>query len=68
MGNEDTVRRLFGAFMERPESMPGPYAAAARDADETTVARLVADYISGMTDRYAIAEQQRVATLAPAGG
>ena len=35
--------------------------ATADGADETIRARVVADYIAGMTDRFAIAEHERIA-------
>lgn len=48
------VSDLFPAFMAAPENLPRrwhPQIEAARD--DTTLARLVADYIAGMTDLYA---------------
>jgi dGTPase len=54
------VRGLFDAFMRKPETMGEEWAVAAQGADEHARARLVADYIAGMTDRYA---QKRAATL-----
>jgi dGTPase len=50
------VRELFKAFFADPQLMPPQYhAPAAIDA-----ARTVADYIAGMTDRYAIREYRRL--------
>jgi dGTPase len=44
--------------------MPAEFAAAARAArqeqGEAGQARVVADYVAGMTDRYAIAEHERL--------
>ncbi|HEY2686273.1 MAG TPA: deoxyguanosinetriphosphate triphosphohydrolase [Steroidobacteraceae bacterium] len=59
-----TVRALFDAFLEEPALMPDEHKSAA-DAGEaergkTGRARAVADYIAGMTDRYAILEHQRL--------
>ena len=54
------MRLLFARFVADPESMPAQFAARTRDADEPAVARQVADYIAGMTDRYALAERQRL--------
>jgi dGTPase len=31
-----------------------------RAADETALARMVADYVAGMTDRFALQEHQRL--------
>lgn len=57
------VKSLFTAFMESPELMPPEYqqaAAAAQLAGEAGSARIVADYIAGMTDRYAVLEHERM--------
>ena len=58
------VSELFAAFMEEIKLMPAEYRdgaqrAAARDG-VAGAARIVADYIAGMTDRYAIMEYRRV--------
>ena len=50
------VRELFEAFMETPRLLPAQYQEKAR-ADK---ARAIADYIAGMTDRYAIKEYRRL--------
>lgn len=47
---------LFNVFMEDPRLLPPQFNASA----ETDRARSVADYIAGMTDRYAIREHQRL--------
>ncbi|HEX4376341.1 MAG TPA: deoxyguanosinetriphosphate triphosphohydrolase [Steroidobacteraceae bacterium] len=58
------VRELYAAFMGEPRLMPGEYFEFARqlEAREGTHgrARIVADYIAGMTDRYAIGEYSRL--------
>ena len=51
------LRRLFGAYMADPSAMPPEWAAK---ADGRARARAVADYIAGMTDRFAIAEHDRL--------
>ncbi len=51
------VRRLFKAFLTDPSAMPPEWAAK---AEGETRARAVADYIAGMTDRFAIAEHARL--------
>ena len=51
------VRRLFKAYMSDPSAMPPEWAAKAGEGDR---ARAVADYIAGMTDRFAIAEHARL--------
>ena len=51
------VRRLFKAYLTDPSAMPPDWAAKARQGER---ARAVADYIAGMTDRFAIAEHARL--------
>ncbi len=51
------VRRLFEAFMSDPAAMPRDWAAKAGHGER---ARAVADYIAGMTDRFAIHEHARL--------
>jgi dGTPase len=51
------VRRLFQAYLTDPSEMPRTWAAKAGQGEG---ARAVADYIAGMTDRYAIHEHQRL--------
>ncbi|MEI4194848.1 deoxyguanosinetriphosphate triphosphohydrolase [Roseovarius sp. E0-M6] len=48
------VRDLFPFYMDRPEHLPDAWQPdVAQAANETERARLVADYIAGMTDRFA---------------
>lgn len=58
------VQGLFETFFKRPELLPTEHAESARDlesqAGEMGRARAVADYIAGMTDRYAITEYERL--------
>jgi len=58
------VRALFEAFMDDPGLLPPEHAQAARrleaERGEAGRARAVADYVAGMTDRYAIAEHARL--------
>jgi dGTPase len=51
------VRRLFEAYVNDPSAMPPEWAAKAGQGNR---ARAVADYIAGMTDRFAIAEHARL--------
>jgi dGTPase len=51
------VRRLFEAYLTDPSAMPPDWAARAGQGER---ARAVADYIAGMTDRFAIAEHARI--------
>jgi dGTPase len=58
------IRDLFTAFFAAPELMPFEHQQIGRQKSEkfgqSGLARAVADYIAGMTDRYAILEHQRV--------
>ncbi len=53
------VRDLFTAFLEDPRLLPPQHQARA-NVDQ---ARAIADYIAGMTDRYAIKEHRRLFTV-----
>jgi dGTPase len=55
------VRELYEAFMAEPVLLPPDYQVAGGDA--TRQARKIADYIAGMTDRYAIREHRRIFSL-----
>ena len=58
------VRELFGIFMQDPKLMPDDYhQRGGQRLNEKDQARAVADYIAGMTDRYAIREYQRLFTV-----
>jgi len=54
----DTIRELFAAFFHNVERLPAEHAERARQGEHTSgaagVARVVADYIAGMTDRFAL--------------
>ena len=56
----DAISRLFPAFLDRPTLMPPEWASLAADRDEAARAFVVADYIAGMTDRYALEEVKRL--------
>lgn len=55
------IEVLFERYMSAPREMPAEFSAPALAGDESKRARVVADYIAGMTDRYAIAEHERLA-------
>ncbi len=55
------VRELFDAFMTDPVLLPFDYQVASGDTMKQ--ARKIADYIAGMTDRYAIREHKRIFSL-----
>jgi dGTPase len=55
------VHDLFPFFMQRPEELPRQWRKDVSDAsDDKALARIVSDYISGMTDRFAIQEHARL--------
>jgi dGTPase len=56
------VRELFAGFMAAPTRLPEQY----QRLTDANKARTVADYIAGMTDRYAIREHARLIGMAPA--
>jgi dGTPase len=62
----DAISRLFPAFLETPGLMPPEWATLAAGRDPAGRAVVVADYIAGMTDRYALTEVKRI--FGPAGG
>ena len=50
------INDLFAAFMSDPRLLPPQYQQRAREDKP----RAIADYIAGMTDRYAIREHRRL--------
>lgn len=62
---ERIVGDLFDTFLERPNCLPDEWqdkiTAAGKNKNEK--ARIVCDYIAGMTDRYAVAEHARLFDL-----
>ena len=55
---QETIRVLFAAFMADFDCLPADHADRARDGQRTEgsagAARVVADYVAGMTDRFAL--------------
>jgi dGTPase len=59
------IKELFAVFLDDIRLMPDEFQARAlQEASQIDKARAVADYIAGMTDRYAIKEHQRLFTIA----
>ena len=55
------VRELFAAYLQQPAMMKPRFAQRALQADQEAVkARAVADFVAGMTDRYASREHERI--------
>jgi len=57
---ERIVADLFQLYLTRPEEMAPAWHVAAQGLDARRRARLIADFVAGMTDRYAIAEHRRL--------
>jgi len=54
------LAEMFGLFMQEPDVLPTEWFAQVKDRGEGGRARVVCDYIAGMTDRYAIEEHRRL--------
>jgi dGTPase len=54
------VRELFTAYFAAPHEMKAAFAAQAAQDDGPLRARAVADFIAGMTDRFAVREHERL--------
>ena len=61
---KEVIRKQFDAYIDDPRLLPDKYQQRVREAEERDGtngrARAIADYIAGMTDRYAIAEHRRL--------
>lgn len=62
---EGIVRDLFRRYLAAPDTMPAGWRARAEGLGEAPRARLVADFVAGMTDRYAVDEHQRLFDATP---
>ena len=54
------IADLFAAYMANPDLLPPQHRARAQSGSDTGKARAIADYIAGMTDRYAVKEHRRL--------
>ncbi len=54
------IRELFAAFQAEPRLLPPQYQVS---GEQEGMPRVIADYIAGMTDRYAIKEHRRLFTV-----
>ena len=57
---QEVMRALFSAYMAAPTEMKASFAHRALSGDDTARARAVADFIAGMTDRFAMREHERL--------
>ena len=61
---EGVLRDLFARYIENPEALPAEWRHTL-PAEARARARHVADFIAGMTDRYALSEHRRLFDLTP---
>jgi dGTPase len=54
------LAEMFQLFMAEPDVLPAEWGARAAERDEAGRARVVCDYIAGMTDRFAIEEHRKL--------
>ncbi len=64
-GAESIVCDLFQHYSAKPQEMHPQWAQAALGLGERRLARLVSDFVAGMTDRLAIAEHRRLFDVTP---
>ncbi|MEO0467413.1 MAG: deoxyguanosinetriphosphate triphosphohydrolase [Pseudomonadota bacterium] len=57
------LKDLFEVFLTEPETLPPPWRQDAEQVPEERRARIIVDYVSGMTDTYAIEEHRRLFNL-----
>ncbi|MFG1344512.1 deoxyguanosinetriphosphate triphosphohydrolase [Xanthobacter autotrophicus DSM 431] len=62
---QQVVRDLYGHFTAQPHDMPQSWTADLDLLDPERLARRVADYIAGMTDRYALDQHARFFDTTP---
>jgi dGTPase len=54
---ERFISELFQAYMKEPRMLP---ISTQMNLDDSPLPRVIADYIAGMTDRYALEEWQKL--------
>jgi dGTPase len=54
------IHDLFGLYLAEPECLPGEWRRLAAGPEDPQTARVAADYLAGMTDRYALDEHHRL--------
>jgi dGTPase len=62
---ERRVCALFARYLQHPDDMPAEWARVPEGGDEAARLRHVADFIAGMTDRYALMEHARLFDSTP---
>jgi dGTPase len=59
------VGELFGRYREHPDDLPPEWREGLGELDDAARARRIADFIAGMTDRFALAEHARLFDSTP---
>jgi dGTPase len=54
------ISDLFGLYLAEPECLPNEWRVLAAGPDNPQTARVAADYLAGMTDRYALDQHHRL--------
>jgi dGTPase len=54
------VHDLFALYLFEPECLPSEWRALAAGPDDEQTAHVAADYLAGMTDRFALDEHHRL--------
>lgn len=62
---ETVVEQLFDAYAADPALMPGEWAADSADRNEMDTMRMIADFLAGMTDTFALDEHRRLFDRTP---
>jgi dGTPase len=62
---EQLVRRLFAHYSRTPADLPADWLVGLSSPDEAARAVRIADYIAGMTDRFAMVEHTRIFGATP---
>ena len=57
------INDLFVLFLSEPNVLPTSWAQLCGDAKSVRTARVVSDYIAGMTDRFALQEHRRLFSI-----
>jgi dGTPase len=64
-GAERIVGDLYRRYLDDNATLPAPWLAAAGRLDQRRRGRLVADFVAGMTDRFALVEHRRLFDATP---
>ena len=62
---EGLVCALFARYLDRPDDMPAEWAQVVDGGDAAARSRHIADFVAGMTDRYALMEHARLFDSTP---